>query len=338
LSTINTTIRTGAATFASDFVGSLEKGNSILQSLQAAAAGLGKTLTDAGLNSLVTTGLNAIVPSASQTASATASATILTTAGTALAASMVAGATSAAGILAGGGANAAGAINVGSATSVTSLTGAGTLTGTEVATGGVTGGAGLATGGTAAGAALWGPIAALAAVAAGIGFSMFGSSTPSAQDQANQAQQASVTQMNTDSLTRRQSDQNAYDSANLAMNSDPNSLNGQLQSFDLQAQQQRLAETQKGNGAIVELEQSLAAQRLEIIKKSNDAITQTMNDFLNSVKTGSQSILSPADQLAYEQNLFNTQLSGAQGGDSTDLNALTNTASALLTLAQNWLC
>jgi len=126
------------------------------------------------------------------------------------------------------------------------------------------------------------------------------------------------------------------DSGDNAQISDPNSLDGQLQAFDLQAQQQRMDEQSKGNGAIVELEQSLAAQRLAIIQKSNEAIETTMNDFLNSVATGSQSILSPQDQLAYEQNLFNTQLAGAQNGNSDDLNALTNTASALLTLAQNF--
>jgi len=107
-STINTTIRTGATTFATDFVDSLTKGDTLMASLQTSAAALGKTLTDAGLKTLVTDGLNALsgplgsgplgsgasslASSASQTASATSSATILTTAGTALAASMVAGA------------------------------------------------------------------------------------------------------------------------------------------------------------------------------------------------------------------------------------------------------
>ena len=73
LTTINTTIRTGAATFANDFVSDLEKGDTILQSLQEAAANLGKTLQTAGLNSLVNSGLNSI---AGPTAGATSSATI----------------------------------------------------------------------------------------------------------------------------------------------------------------------------------------------------------------------------------------------------------------------
>jgi hypothetical protein len=331
LTTINTTIRTGASTFADDFVAGLVKGESTLQALQEAASALGKTLTNAGLNSLVTTGLNAIAPSASQTASATTSATILTTAGTALAASMVAGATSAAAILTGGGATSGAAVTTGGTAAAAGLTTGGAAAGGFIDT------AAAALGvSTASLAAVMGPLAALLAVAGGIGLSLFGGSSNSAQQQANTAQQSQVTQMNADSLTRQQQDQFDTANANLSMNSDPNSLNGQLQTFDLQAQQQELAETQKGDGAIVELEQSLAAQRLAIVQKSNAAITSSMEDFLNSVTTGSQSILSPQDQLAYEQNLFNTQLSGAQNGNSDDLSALTNTASALLTLAQNF--
>jgi hypothetical protein len=52
LSTINTTIRSGAATFANDFVTNLEKGETTLHALADAAAGLGKTLQTAGLNIL----------------------------------------------------------------------------------------------------------------------------------------------------------------------------------------------------------------------------------------------------------------------------------------------
>jgi hypothetical protein len=169
LKTINTTIRSGAATFANDFVTDLEKGQSVLASLEAAAVGLGKTLQTAGLNSLVTSGLNAVLPGASQTAGATSSATILTTAGTALAASMVAGATSAAAILAGGGTAAGGELSAGATAGGIVLGVGGKSAGGDTAAGGIAGGAGLEAGGAAAGAALWGPIAAIGAVAIGIG-------------------------------------------------------------------------------------------------------------------------------------------------------------------------
>jgi hypothetical protein len=335
----NTTIRGAATTGVDDFVAGLVKGETAMQALKDAATDIGKTLTNAGLNSLVTTGLNALAPSASQTASATASATILTTAGTALAASMVAGATSAAAILGTGGTVAGTATAAGGTLSGTATAAGGVAGGTAVGVGGVTAGAAVTAGGVAAGAALWGPIAALAAVAGGIGLSLFGGGGTN-RIASNQAADAAlvtqVNQQNASAASRQLQDQQDQASAQLSMTTDPNSLNGQLAAFDLQAQSQREAEAKAGNGAIVELEQSLAAQRLAIIQKSNEAITTTMNDFLNSVMTGAQSTLSPAAQLAYEQNLFNTQLSGAQGGNSDDLNALTNTASALLTLAQNF--
>jgi hypothetical protein len=338
LSTINTTIRNAATTGVDDFVAGLVKGETAMQALKDAATDVGKALTNAGLNSLVTTGLNALAPTASQTAGATASASILTTAGTALAASMVEGANLAAGILGTGGAAAGTATAAGGGVAGAAVGTGGTVAGATVATGGAVAGTALTAGGVAAGAALWGPIAALAAVAVGIGASLFGgtSADQQAKDANNTSQANQVTQTNADALTRQQQDQQDQLSAQLSMSTDPNSLNGQLAAFDLSAAEQRVAEIQKGDGAIVELESSLAAQRLAIIQKSNEAITTSMNDFLNSVAIGAQSTLSPAAQLAYEQNLFNTQLSGAQGGNSTDLNALTTTAGALLTLAQNF--
>jgi hypothetical protein len=69
LTTINTTIRTGATTFATDFVESLTKGETLMQSLQTAAAALGNTLIAAGLKTLVTDGLNALSGPASSLAS-----------------------------------------------------------------------------------------------------------------------------------------------------------------------------------------------------------------------------------------------------------------------------
>jgi hypothetical protein len=328
-STINTTIRTGATTFVTDFADALVKGASLMSALQTAASALGKTLLDSGLKTLVTDGLNAIAPSlsstATQTAGATSSATILTAAATTMVATWTAGATAVAGVLAGGGSAAGVGIDQG-----TSVGGA------VLVTSGTTAGADLATGGASAGAALWGPIAALTAVAAGIGLSIFGggSSGPSSSDKikADQQLQQQVDQQNQSAQDRQLLDQQNGQLAGI----DQSTLTGQLQAFDISSQQQREAEAKAGNGAIVELEQSLAAQRLAIIQKSNEAIETTMTDFLTSLQTGSLSILSPQAQLADEQNLFNTQLAGAQGGNSDDLNALTTTAQSLLTLAQNF--
>jgi hypothetical protein len=344
-STINTTIRTGATTFVTDFADALVKGQSLMSSLQTAASALGKTLLDSGLKSLVTTGLNAVAPSlsssATETAGATSTATILTAAATAMVATWTAGATAAAGILAGGGTAAGVGIDAGTSVGGATLVTSGTVGGASLATGGAAAGgfidaaAAVLGVSTAALSAIMGPLAALLAVGAGVGMSLFGgSSGPSSADKIkadNQlAQQAQ--QQNQDAQDRQVLDQQNGQLAGI----DQTTLQGQLQAFDISSQQQREAEAKAGNGAIVELESSLAAQRLAIIQKSNEAITKSMDDFLTSLKTGSLSILSPQDQLNAEQTLFNTQLAGAQGGNSDDLNALTTTAQSLLTLAQNF--
>jgi hypothetical protein len=176
LSSINTTARSTVSTFTVDLVDGLTTGKTLMASLETAAASLGKTLLNAGLNSLVTTGLNAVAPGASQTASATASATILTSAGTTLAASMVAGATSASAILAGGGTAAGVGVDVG-----TSVGGA------ELVTSGATAGGFIATAAAALGvsaatlAAVMGPLAAVAAVAAGMGISIRANKQPTSE-------------------------------------------------------------------------------------------------------------------------------------------------------------
>jgi hypothetical protein len=324
LKTINTTARTSVATFANDLLQGIESGKSALQSLETAAASLGKTLQTAGLNSLVNTGISSLTGSGGAAAS-------LAAGGTAAAAAITAACTAGGTALATGGAAAGTAITAGG----TVVAVDGTVAGASVGVGGATAGTALAAGGVAAGSALWGPIAALAAVVAGAGLSFLGGGS-SSKDAANTTTANNTAQINSSALSRQQQDQYDTASAQLSMSADPNSLQNQLAAFDLQSNQKRQAEAQAGNGAIVELEQSLAAQRLAIIQKSNDAITKTMNDYLNSIKTGSLSTLSAGDQVAYEQNLFNTQLAGAKGGNSDDLSALTTTASALLTLAQNF--
>ena len=60
LKTINDTARSVVSTFATDLVHGLLAGKSIMDSLAAAAATLGTKLLDTGLNSLATTGINAI--------------------------------------------------------------------------------------------------------------------------------------------------------------------------------------------------------------------------------------------------------------------------------------
>jgi hypothetical protein len=340
LKSINDTARSAVSTFATDFVHALQAGSSLIDALKSSVASLGTKLMDTGLNSLVTSGFNALTGSGA--AGGAASGAALSAGGTSAAAAITAACTAGGAALAAGGTAAGTALGAGGTAAGVGVDVGTSVGGAELVTSGAAAGGFIATAAAALGisaatlSAIMGPLAALLAVAAGIGMSFFGGSNNAKKDATNASFVAQTAQITADAATRKQQDNYDAASAQLGMNSDPNSLSGQVQAFDLQANQQRTAEMQKGGYAIVELEKSLAAQRQAIIEKSNAAITKTMDDWLNSVKTGSQSILSPADQLAYEQNLFNTQLSGAKGGNSDDLNALTSTASALLTLAQNF--
>jgi hypothetical protein len=111
---------------------------------------------------------------------------------------------------------------------------------------------------------------------------------------------------------------------------------GQLKAFDLQAQREREDEAANGNYAIIELEKKLAAERQAIIEKANKAISKSLNDFLNSVKTGNLSILSPEDQLKFAQSKFNSDYKAAQGGDEDAIGRITADAQSLLDIAKSF--
>lgn len=75
------------------------------------------------------------------------------------------------------------------------------------------------------------------------------------------------------------------------------------------------------------------------LQDANDkfkALTDTINQYLDSLKLGSNSVLSPQDQLAAAQDQFNRQLGLAQGGDQTALGSITQYASALLDQAKSF--
>jgi hypothetical protein len=144
--------------------------------------------------------------------------------------------------------------------------------------------------------------------------------------------QRKAEQQYTDSLTRRAQ---YNDDAKLA-GIDQSTLQGQLQAFDIRAAQMRQDEVANGNYAIVELEHKLAAEREAIVKKSNEQISKTLNDFLNSIKTGSLSVLSPEEQLKFLQGQFSSDLAKAQGGDTDAINNLTKDASSLLDAAKSY--
>ena len=117
---------------------------------------------------------------------------------------------------------------------------------------------------------------------------------------------------------------------------DQSTVAGQLAAFDISAMQQRADEAAKGNQAIVALENDLAAQRQAIVDKANEAIEKSLNDFLNSIKTGADSILSPEDQLKYAQSKFNSDVSSGRGGNEDALNRVTADAQNLLDFAKGF--
>lgn len=65
-------------------------------------------------------------------------------------------------------------------------------------------------------------------------------------------------------------------------------------------------------------------------------VSKQIQDYLNSLKTGSNSILSPQDRLTAAQGLFNQQFGLAQGGNKDALDNITQTAQTLLDLAKSF--
>lgn len=83
----------------------------------------------------------------------------------------------------------------------------------------------------------------------------------------------------------------------------------------------------------------VVTQSATAIKAANDnflAMTKTINDYLDSLKIGDKSILSPQDQLGAAQDQFNRQLGLAGSGDQTALGSITQYASALLDQAKSF--
>lgn len=115
---------------------------------------------------------------------------------------------------------------------------------------------------------------------------------------------------------------------------DTNTTAGQIQAFDLNANKQRADEMKAGGFAIVELEKKLAAERQSIVDKANKAVIKSYQDFLDSVKTGDLSTLSPEDQLKYAQNAFSSDAAKAATGDQDAIAKVTSDAQTLLQLAK----
>jgi hypothetical protein len=83
----------------------------------------------------------------------------------------------------------------------------------------------------------------------------------------------------------------------------------------------------------------VVSQSATALQAANDkfaAFTKTISDYLASLQVGSNSILSPQDQLAAAQGNFNQQLALAQAGDSGAQGSITQYASTLLDQAKSY--
>ncbi|SNS36076.1 hypothetical protein SAMN05216374_0972 [Tardiphaga sp. OK246] len=134
----------------------------------------------------------------------------------------------------------------------------------------------------------------------------------------------------------------AQDRLFTAMN-DNTTLEGQLAAADRQYARERLDEMKTGGEALLDLVAAQEAERADIIKKYNEelltfvqGVAKTIRDYLQGLKTSSNSTLSPQQQLAAAQSNFAAQLALAQGGDRDALTGITQVAQTLLDQAKSF--
>lgn len=139
-----------------------------------------------------------------------------------------------------------------------------------------------------------------------------------------------------------------YQNRLFAATNDTTTLNGQLAAYNRQAQQEREREIKEGGEALADLEAAQFAERLKIVRdyqkqaaeaerQRMEAATQAFNTFargikeyLDGLRAGPATNLSPADRLAAARGQFEAQLQAARGGDRDALNGITSYASTLL--------
>lgn len=135
---------------------------------------------------------------------------------------------------------------------------------------------------------------------------------------------------------------------------DNSTLAGQLAAYDRTAMREREEEIKLGGQFILDLEAAQLAERFNIIRDFNKAandnykqsleqaqdyiarFTRSIQEYLDGLRAGSDSPLSPQARLAAAQSQYNTQLGLAQGGDREALDGITGYASDLLDAAKGF--
>jgi len=182
---------------------------------------------------------------------------------------------------------------------------------------------------------------------------------------------------NTAAVAQRSADQLASASAALSLRlvqatNDTSQLSGALAVFDAQAGQQRAAEIAAGGQLLAQLDQTLAAERLQIQQRFADqalqqqqqaaqqalqaqqaaadaqkrifdeavnflkAETNKIADYIAHLLSGTGSPLSPSARLAAAQSQFNTQRTLALGGNRDALSGITGNAQDLIDAAKSY--
>lgn len=133
-----------------------------------------------------------------------------------------------------------------------------------------------------------------------------------------------------------------------AARNDTSTLTGRLAELDRQHAQERIEEVKAGGEAMASLEQAQAAERLKIVREAGEAevaarkqalaeaqtfldgATKTIRTYLDGLKAGSDTVLSPGDRLKEAQAQFERQMALARGGDREALGSITTYAGNLL--------
>jgi hypothetical protein len=135
-----------------------------------------------------------------------------------------------------------------------------------------------------------------------------------------------------------------FDDRLFAATNDTSTLAGQLAAFERDAQRQREQEIADGGQNMLKLQLALEAERFNIVKDFGDkAIAESKRaaqeqldaqtraakgivDYLNNLKVGPDSTLSPTARLAAAQSTYNSILALAQGGNVDALARITQDA------------
>ncbi|KRE02600.1 hypothetical protein ASE61_15090 [Bosea sp. Root670] len=128
-----------------------------------------------------------------------------------------------------------------------------------------------------------------------------------------------------------------YEDRLFAATNDNSTLEGALAEFNRRAARERQEEVTAGGEHILLLERTLAAERAKIVKDFNDQIVEqqrasidSIQRYLDDLRGGSSSTLSPTDRLREAQASYQRELAMARSGNAESANGVTQYAQALL--------